>query len=140
MEVLKTGTTIEDEFTTLKQNYYANYDFFFLHIKPADNAGEDGDFDRRVKIFEQFDDIVPELTKLEPDVIVVAGDHSTPAMLKGHSWHPVPFLLYSKWCRPDRVTEFSEPACLSGGLGRFPATQVMPLAMANALKLTKFGA
>jgi 2,3-bisphosphoglycerate-independent phosphoglycerate mutase len=139
MEVLKTGTTIEEEFTTLKQNY-ANYDFFFLHIKPADNAGEDGDFDRRVKIFEQFDSIVPELTNLEPDVIVVAGDHSTPAMLKGHSWHPVPLLLYSKWCRPDRVTEFSEPACLSGGLGRFPATQVMPLAMANALKLTKFGA
>ena len=139
MEVLKTGTTIEDEFTTLKQNY-ANYDFFFLHIKPADNAGEDGDFDRRVKLFEQFDSIVPELIKLEPDVIVVAGDHSTPATLKGHSWHPVPLLLYSKWCRPDRVTEFSEPACLSGGLGRFPATQVMPLAMANALKLTKFGA
>ena len=139
MEVLKTGTAIEDEFTTLKQNY-ANYDFFFLHIKPADNAGEDGDFNRRVKIFEQFDSFVPELTKLEPDVIVVTGDHSTPAMLKGHSWHPVPLLLYSKWCRPDRVTEFSEPACLSGGLGRFPATQVMPLAMANALKLTKFGA
>jgi 2,3-bisphosphoglycerate-independent phosphoglycerate mutase len=139
MEVLKTGTTIEDEFTTLKQNY-TKYDFFFLHIKPADNAGEDGDFDRRVKIFEQFDSIVPELTKLEPDVIVVAGDHSTPAMLKGHSWHPVPLLLYSKWCRPDRVTEFSEPACLPGGLGRFPATQVMPLAMANALKLTKCGA
>jgi 2,3-bisphosphoglycerate-independent phosphoglycerate mutase len=139
MEVLKTGTTIEDEFTTLKQNY-AKYDFFFLHIKPADNAGEDGDFDRRVKIFEQFDSIVPELTKLEPDVIVVAGDHSTPAMLKGHSWHPVPLLLYSQWCRPDRVTEFSEPACLPGGLGRFPATQVMPLAMANALKLTKCGA
>ena len=139
MEVLKTGPTIEDEFTTLKQNY-ANYDFFFLHIKPADNAGEDGDFDRRVKVFEQFDSILPELTKLEPDVIVVAGDHSTPAMLKGHSWHPVPLFLYSKWCRPDRVTEFSEPACLSGGLGRFPATQVMPLAMANALKLTKFGA
>ena len=139
MEVLKTGATIEDEFTTLKQNY-ANYDFFFLHIKPADNAGEDGDFDRRVKIIEQFDSIVPELTKLEPDVIVVTGDHSTPAMLKGHSWHPVPLLLYSKWCRPDRVTEFSELACLSGGLGRFPATQVMPLAMANALKLTKFGA
>jgi len=139
MEVLKTGTTIEDEFTTLKQNY-TKYDFFFLHIKPADNAGEDGDFDRRVKIFEQFDSIVPELTKLEPDVIVVAGDHSTPAMLKGHSWHPVPLLLYSQWCRPDRVTEFSEPACLPGGLGRFPATQVMPLAMANALKLTKFGA
>ena len=139
MEVLKTGATIEDEFTTLKQSY-ANYDFFFLHIKPADNAGEDGDFDRRVKIFEQVDNILPELINLEPDVIVIAGDHSTPAILKGHSWHPVPLLLHSKWCRPDRVTEFSESAFASGGLGRFPAVQVMPLAMANALKLTKFGA
>ncbi len=139
MEVLPTGATIEDEFMTLKQSY-ADYDYFFVHIKPADNAGEDGDFDRRVKIFEQVDRNLPELIKLKPDVIVVAGDHSTPAMLKGHSWHPVPILLYSKWCRPDRVSEFSEPACASGGLGRFPATQVMPLAMANALKLTKFGA
>ncbi|MFQ5996887.1 MAG: 2,3-bisphosphoglycerate-independent phosphoglycerate mutase [Dehalococcoidales bacterium] len=139
MEVLPTGTTIEDEFTTLKQ-HYADYDFFFVHIKPADNAGEDGDFDRRVKIFEQIDRNLPELMRLEPDVIVVAGDHSTPAILKGHSWHPVPILLSSKWCRPDRVSEFSEPACATGGLGRFPATQIMPLAMANALKLTKFGA
>jgi len=71
---------------------------------------------------------------------VVTGDHSTPSLLKGHSWHPVPILLYSKWCRPDRVGEFSESACICGGLGRFPATQIMPLAMANALKLKKFGA
>jgi len=139
MEVLPTGATIEDEFMTLKQNY-ADYDFFFLHIKPTDTAGEDGNFDRRVKIFEQIDRNLPELIKLKPDVIVVAGDHSTPAILKGHSWHPVPILLSSEWCRPDRVSEFSEPACASGGLGRFPATQIMPLAMANALKLLKFGA
>ncbi len=139
MEVLKTGTSIEDELATLKQNYI-NYDFFFLHIKGTDSAGEDGDFDRKVKVIEQVDNSIPDLTSLEPDVIVVTGDHSTPALLKSHSWHPVPILLYSKWCRPDRVGEFSESACLSGGLGRFPATQIMSLAMANALKLTKFGA
>jgi len=139
MEVLETGTTIEDEFATLKQNY-ANYDFFFLHIKWTDSAGEDGNFDRKVKIIEQVDKALPNLISIEPDVIVVTGDHSTPALLKGHSWHPVPILLYSKWCRPDRVSEFSESACILGGLGRFPATQIMPLAMANALKLTKFGA
>jgi len=139
MEVLNTGTSIEEEFITLKQNY-VKYDFFFLHVKPADNAGEDGDFERRVKIFEQFDRLLPELLALKPDVIVVAGDHSTPATFKGHSWHPVPVLLHSRWCRPDQVREFSEPACASGGLGRFPAVQLMTLAMANALKLTKFGA
>jgi len=139
MEVLETGTSIEDEFVTLKRNY-ANYDFFFLHIKGTDSAGEDGDFDRKVRIIEQVDNALSTLMSLEPDVLVVTGDHSTPALLKGHSWHPVPILLYSKWCRPDRVGEFSESACASGGLGRFPATQVMLLAMANALKLTKFGA
>ena len=139
MEVLKTGTSIEDELATLKQNYN-NYDFFFLHIKGTDSAGEDGDFDRKVRIIEQVDNALPILTNLAPDVVVVTGDHSTPALLKGHSWHPVPILLHSKWCRLDKVMEFSESACLSGGLGRFPATQIMPLAMANALKLNKFGA
>ena len=139
MEILETGTSIEDEFATLKQNY-ANYDFFFLHIKGADSAGEDGDFDRKVRIIERVDNALSTLMSLEPDVVVVTGDHSTPVLLKGHSWHPVPILLYSKWCRPDRVGEFSESACTAGGLGRFPATQVMLLAMANALKLTKFGA
>ncbi len=139
MEILETGTTIEDEFTTLRQNY-SNYDFFFLHVKGADSAGEDGDFNRKVRVIAEIDNALSELISMEPDVIVVTGDHSTPALLRGHSWHPVPTLLYSKWCRPDKVSAFSESACLSGGLGRFPATQIMPLAMANALKLTKFGA
>jgi len=139
MQLLDTGPSIENEFATLKQNY-SSYDFFFLHVKGGDAAGEDGDFARKVSVIEQVDSALTELIRLKPDVIVVTGDHSTPAMLKGHSWHPVPVLLYSKWCRPDKVTEFSESACLSGGLGRVPATEVMPLAMANALKLTKFGA
>ena len=139
METLKTGSAIEDEFATLKQNY-ADYDFFFIHIKGTDTAGEDGDFDRKVRVLEEIDKALSELIAIEPDVIVVTGDHSTPSLLKGHSWHPVPVLLSSKWCRPDKINEFSEAACLSGGLGRFPAAQVMLLAMANALKLTKFGA
>ena len=139
MEVLETGTTIEDEFTTLEQNY-SKYDFFFLHIKWTDSAGEDGDFDRKVSVLEQLDTTVPRILNLEPDVIIVTGDHSTPATMRGHSWHPVPTLIYSKWCRPDKVNEFSESACLSGGMGRFPTSQIMPLAMANALKLNKFGA
>ncbi len=139
MEVLDTGTTIEDEFDTLAQ-HYAEYDFFFVHVKKTDSAGEDGDFDTKVRVLEEIDKLLPKIIKLEPDVLVVSGDHSTPAPLKAHSWHPVPLILYSKWCRPDRVQEFSEPACSSGALGRFPAVDVMPLAMANALKLAKFGA
>jgi 2,3-bisphosphoglycerate-independent phosphoglycerate mutase len=120
--------------------HYNDYDFFFLHFKEADAAGEDGDFERRVRVIEEIDNSLLALINLEPDVLVVTGDHSTPALLKGHSWHPVPVLLYSRWCRRDQVTEFSESACLLGGLGRLPATEIMPLAMANALKLDKFGA
>jgi 2,3-bisphosphoglycerate-independent phosphoglycerate mutase len=139
MKLLKTGPAVADEFDTLKQNY-DGYDFFFIHIKGTDSAGEDGDFERKVKVIEEVDKALPALTGLKPDVIVVTGDHSTPALLKGHSWHPVPVLLFSKYCRTDRVGGFSETACIAGGLGRLPATQLMPLAMANALKLTKFGA
>jgi 2,3-bisphosphoglycerate-independent phosphoglycerate mutase len=139
MDVARTGATLEDEFETLKQNY-AKYDFFFLHVKWTDSAGEDGDFGRKVKILEQIDEALPDVVNLEPDVLVVTGDHSTPSALAGHSWHTVPVLLYSKYCRPDAVEKFSEAAFLSGGLGRLYSTQIMPLAMANALKLTKFGA
>jgi 2,3-bisphosphoglycerate-independent phosphoglycerate mutase len=139
MDVLKTGASIEEELATLEASY-ASHDFFFLHIKGTDSAGEDGDFPRKVLTIEQVDRVLPQIQGLEPDVIVVTGDHSTPALLKGHSWHPVPVLLYSRWCRPDPVCQFSESACISGGLGHITAKQIMPLAMANALKLTKFGA
>ena len=139
MEVARTGTMLEDEFETLKDNYN-KYDFFFLHVKWTDTAGEDGDFARKVKVLEQIDMALPGLIGLEPDVLVITGDHSTPAVLGGHSWHPVPVLLCSKYCRTDSVKKFSETAFLAGGLGRIHATQIMPLAMANALKLTKFGA
>ena len=139
MKIMETGMSIKDEFASLKRNY-TDHDFFFLHIKGADTAGEDGDFDRKVRVIEEIDSALNEMISVEPDVIVVTGDHSTPALLSGHSWHPSPILLYSKWCRSDGVREFSESACASGGLGRFPAVHIMPLAMANALKLTKFGA
>ena len=139
MEPLATGATIEEEFFALI-DHYNSYDYFFLHVKEADIAGEDGDFDRKVRVIEEVDRALPRLIGLDPDVIIVSGDHSTPAVLKGHSWHPVPFLLRSQWCRPDGVEEFSERACCLGALGRFPATDVMPLALANALKLDKFGA
>lgn len=139
MTNLPTGNTFADEINTVKEHYH-EFDFFFVHLKALDAAGEDGDFDRKVKTLEDFDKTLPELLKLNPDVIVVTGDHSTPAVLKGHSWHSVPTMIYGKYCRPDKVTEFTESGCLGGGLGIFPATQIMPLAMANALKLNKYGA
>jgi len=139
MDVLETGSDMKEEFDTLSQSF-TDYDFLFIHIKATDAAGEDKDFNKKVAVLEEIDTRIPLLTALKPEVIVVTGDHSTPAVFGGHSWHPVPVLLHSKWCRPDNVKWFSESACISGGLGRLPATQIMPLAMANALKLNKFGA
>jgi 2,3-bisphosphoglycerate-independent phosphoglycerate mutase len=139
MKVLPGGEGITDQLDSL-QRHYAKYDFFFIHFKTTDARGEDGDFRAKVQAIEELDQALPALLSLDPDVLVVTGDHSTPATLAMHSWHPVPFMLKSKWCRPDSVAEFSEQACLAGGMGRFPATEIMSLAMANALKLDKFGA
>jgi len=139
MQVLPTGDTIADQLNTLRR-YYADFDFFFVHFKTTDSRGEDGNFQAKVQAIEELDSALPDLLSLEPDVLIVTGDHSTPATLAMHSWHPVPFMLRSKWCRRDQVVEFSERACLAGGLGRFPALEIMPLALAHALKLDKFGA
>ena len=139
MDVLPTGENIRDQVETLRR-HYDDYDFFFVHYKHTDSRGEDGDFGAKVKAIENLDNALDGLLSLDPEVLIVAGDHSTPATLAMHSWHPVPFMLRARWCRHDAVSEFSERACLAGGLGRFPATDIMPLAMANALKLDKFGA
>jgi 2,3-bisphosphoglycerate-independent phosphoglycerate mutase len=140
MELLETGTSIEEEFTTLENNW-DNYDFFFIHIKKTDSYGEDGNFEQKMSIIEEVDRQFPRLTNLNPDVVLVTGDHSTPSLLKFHSWHPVPVLLYSKYCREDDVHQFGERACIHGGLGpRFPAEDLIPLALANAKRLEKFGA
>jgi 2,3-bisphosphoglycerate-independent phosphoglycerate mutase len=140
MHVLDAGETMEDEFSAL-EDAWNDYDFFFLHMKPIDSAGEDGDFDRKVSLIEQVDSLVPRLMDLRPDVVMVTGDHSTPSLLKYHSWHPVPVLLWSRYCRADNVETFGERACMAGGLGpRIPAADLMPIAMANAGRLEKFGA
>jgi 2,3-bisphosphoglycerate-independent phosphoglycerate mutase len=140
MDILETGETLEDEITTLEKNWN-DYDFFYVHIKKIDSAKEDGDYDRKVALIEEADTIIPRIMKLNPDVMVVTGDHSTPSVMKNHSWHPVPVLLWSKYCRNDTVNRFGERACLAGGLGpRIPTVDLMPLMMANADRLKKFGA
>ncbi|HEY8490185.1 MAG TPA: phosphoglycerate mutase, partial [Dehalococcoidia bacterium] len=98
------------------------------------------DFDAKVRALEEFDAALPDLLALEPDVLMVAGDHSTPSIMAGHSWHPVPFLLHSRWARPDDAEEFNERECARGALGTFHAVHVMPLAMAHARRFTKYGA
>jgi 2,3-bisphosphoglycerate-independent phosphoglycerate mutase len=139
MDVLKTGGTYADEIATLREHREA-YDFFFVHYKDTDKAGEDGDFDGKVAALERFDGFLPDIRALRPDVLVVTGDHATPSVLAGHGWQPVPVLLWSRYCGADPVTAFTERACAAGTLGTLPAHHLMPLVMANALRLTKFGA
>lgn len=139
MEALATGPSVREEFEALRQHWQV-YDFFYLHVKKTDSAGEDGNFPAKVAVIEEVDREIPSLVTLGPDVLVVTGDHSTPAALKAHSWHPVPILLSARWCRPDGVQEFSERGCLQGGLGRFRGKEILSLALAHALRLNKFGA
>lgn len=139
MKVIPTGYTFESEFETLK-SHYAEHDFFYIHFKSTDAAGEDGDFEAKKRALESLDGWIPNLLDLKPDVFIVAGDHSTPSAMAGHSWHPVPFLLHSKHTAGEGVDRFHERALRGGSLGQFPAKDIMSLAMAHAGKLLKFGA
>ncbi|HZA24243.1 MAG TPA: 2,3-bisphosphoglycerate-independent phosphoglycerate mutase [Dehalococcoidia bacterium] len=138
MKIIPTGRTFADEVETLYQNFAA-HDFFFIHYKPADAAGEDGNFDAKVKTLEDLDTFIPRIRELDPDVFMVAGDHSTPSIMAAHSWHPVPFMLNSRLTKGDGVAGFNERDCRQGSIGRIPATNVMLLAMSHAGKLIKFG-
>jgi len=140
MDVIATGSTFADEVATLKENW-DRYDFFFIHFKRADAAGEDGDFQEKVAALEEIDTYIDELHDLQADVFMVAGDHSTPAVVAGHSWHPVPFLFHARQFNPgDQTQGFNEKACASGTLGVFPAKEVLSLALAHSGRLTKYGA
>lgn len=139
MTVLETGSEIRDEVETLER-HFGEHDFFYFHVKKSDSMGEDGNFEGKVKVIEEADRYIPRILALAPEVIAVTGDHSTPALYEAHSWHPVPVILSSAWCRTDRARAFSETECSQGALGRFPGTELMALMLANARRLEKFGA
>jgi len=139
MEVVDAGCTLAEQMETLRR-LWSQYDFFFIHYKYTDSTGEDGNFAAKVEMIERLDAEIPKIRALNPDVLIVTGDHSTPSKLRSHSWHPVPTLLWSPNCRPDHVSEFGESYCLHGGLGQFPARYLVPLALAHARRLGKFGA
>jgi 2,3-bisphosphoglycerate-independent phosphoglycerate mutase len=139
MEVVDPGATLSDQVQTLGR-LWGQYDFFFLHYKYTDSTGEDGKFAAKVEMIERFDAEIPKIRDLHPDVLIVTGDHSTPCKMRSHSWHPVPTLLWAKNCRTDAVAEFGEAQCLHGGLGQFPAIYLLPMALAHAGRLAKYGA
>ena len=140
MDLLDTGNTIADEFTTLEENW-DKYDFFYLHVKKTDSYGEDGNYQAKKEEIEATDRELPRLLKLNPAVITVSCDHSTPAKMKAHSWHPSPVLLWApQTCLSDDLLSFGERNCMKGGLGVMYHVDLMPLMLAHALRLNKYGA
>jgi 2,3-bisphosphoglycerate-independent phosphoglycerate mutase len=139
METPSLEGSVEDEINFLKQEY-GRYDFFFVHVKKVDSYGEDGNFEGKAARIEEFDQLLPMILQLKPDVLIITGDHSTPALMKGHSWHPVPVLLNSPYVLGNICKSFSERECVKGELGILPAVNLLPLALAHAGRLKKFGA
>jgi len=131
-----------EQVEALRANWNS-YDFFFFHFKYTDSRGEDGNFEGKAAEIEKVDAVIPRILELVPDVLIVTGDHSTPAVWKAHSWHPVPTLLAARapgLTRRNDVTGFGETECLKGALGQFQATDLMPLALSYAKRMNKFGA
>ncbi|MFO8061997.1 MAG: 2,3-bisphosphoglycerate-independent phosphoglycerate mutase [bacterium] len=139
MDILDGGSTLSDEFNALSENY-EDYDYFFLHVKKTDSYGEDGDFDSKVKVIEEFDKNLPSLMKHSFDVIAITGDHSTPALMKSHSSHKVPLLLIHKYARHNNVKGFSEIECINGAIGTIYGKHIINLMLDAAGRLKKFGA
>jgi 2,3-bisphosphoglycerate-independent phosphoglycerate mutase len=123
----------------LQQNW-ERFDFFYLHFKKTDSTGEDGNFDEKVHKVELFDQLLPQLLALKPDVLAITGDHSTPSRMKAHSWHPVPLLLHAPLLRNDPARRFTEDEAAKGSLGHLRGVELMPLLLAHAGKLQKYGA
>lgn len=139
MEALATGPSLEDSIATVRESW-GRFDYLFVHYKHTDSAAEDGDFDRKVAKLEEVNAALPALLDLGPDVLIVTGDHSTPSVMAAHSWHPVPFVMRAPWLRPDNCEAFHELALQQGSLGTFPAVEAMPLTLAHAGRLAKYGA
>ncbi len=139
MGVLPEMPSLEAEFDALAGAFETS-DFVFLHVKQTDSAGEDGDFDRKVSVIEEVDALLPKVDALGIDLVMVTGDHCTPALMKSHSYHPVPLLMRGGTTYVDAAGSFGETACRTGALGRFPSRHLMPLALAAAGRLDKFGA
>ena len=139
MNVLDTGASVEEEFRTVAKRWN-DFNFFYVHVKKTDTMGEDGNFDGKVHVIEEVDSCLPLLTALKPDVLVLTGDHSTPATYQSHSWHPVPTLLASAWCRGEASAKYGERDCRRGVWGEFHASSIMPEALGHAGKLARYGA
>ncbi|MFN8586360.1 MAG: 2,3-bisphosphoglycerate-independent phosphoglycerate mutase [Candidatus Eisenbacteria bacterium] len=140
MDLFVPGGETAADAIALAREKWNDYDFFFLHVKGTDMAGEDGHFENKKAVIESVDTALPQLLALHPDVLCMTGDHSTPTPVKGHSWHPVPALIHGKWCFADGFPRFHEKACRGGSFSGLASKDLMAVLMANAGRLDKYGA
>jgi 2,3-bisphosphoglycerate-independent phosphoglycerate mutase len=139
-EVLGPPVDLTDQ-VRLLEKHREDADYFFVHVKDADAAGEDGDRAAKIAAIERVDEAIPDLlAALQPGVIAVTGDHATPSQMAAHSWHPVPVVVHGPRCGRDDTDRFGERWCRAGGLGIRPSVQLLPILMANAGHLAKYGA
>ena len=139
MEVHAVGDSPGEAFAAARR-LWEGHDFFFVHVKGTDMAGEDGNFDAKVATIESVDAALPGLLEGRPDVLCVTGDHSTPVAVRGHSWHPVPVMVHAANAGADQEARFHEKAARSGSLGTLASKDLMAVLLANAGRLDKFGA
>src|SRR5262245_40570507 len=139
MDVLGRPADLAEQ-VAITRDAWSDHDYFFVHHKYTDSAGEDGDRARKIAAIETLDAAMPELLALNPDVVVVSGDHSTPSQIAAHSWHPVPALLWGEHSGRDDTSQFGERWCAHGMLGIRPTKDLMPIMLATAGRLTKYGA
>jgi 2,3-bisphosphoglycerate-independent phosphoglycerate mutase len=139
MNVLPKPSDLRGQLAAMRSDW-PTYDYWFLHHKKPDTAGHDGDRPAKVAGIEALDEVIPELMDLNPDVLVVTGDHSSPTQLSAHSWHPVPVVMWGPRVGRDDTTSFNEHAALRGALGRRPTMALMPEMLAAAGRLEKYGA
>lgn len=126
------NTDVNAKIKSVKK-YMRDYDFAYVHIKPTDIYGENGDCEGKKKfIGEKIDPALSELMDFG-GIIAITADHSTPCSHKDHSSDPVPLLIHGGNIEADKVEKFGEKECRNGSLGELFGKDLMNV----LLKLAK---
>jgi len=108
-------TNVEAKIQAAKEEI-SKYDFVFVHIKPTDIFGENGDFLGKKDFIEKIDRAIDSLEDTRATICVTA-DHATPCATKDHSADPVPVLIFKPGGTNGQAVKFGENESAKGSLG-----------------------
>ena len=108
-------TNVEAKIQAAKEEI-SKYDFVFVHIKPTDIFGENGDFLGKKDFIEKIDRAIDSLEDTGATICVTA-DHATPCANKDHSADPVPVLIFKPGGTNGQAVKFGENESAKGSLG-----------------------